>query len=77
MRKAIGTIGTILAIVVVVATSAAPAGAQDRAAGPYSPPGRDSHSADLSLAQRAHDGVRRLIRDGDLVGVVSDAPEDL
>ena len=68
MRMVIGTIGTTLAIVVVVATSAAPAGTQDSAAGPHSAPGRDSHSADLSLALRAH---------GDLAAVASDAPADL
>jgi hypothetical protein len=62
MRKVIGTIGTTLAIV-FMATSAAPAGAQNTAADPPSPPGPDSNS--------------RLVRGTDLVAVVSDAPEGL
>jgi hypothetical protein len=76
MRKIIGTIGATLAIV-VLATSAAPAGAQSTAAAPYSPAGPASHSADLSLSQRAHDGASRLLRNDGLVAVPSDAPESL
>jgi hypothetical protein len=76
MRKIIGTIGATLAIV-VVASSAALADTQDMAADPCRPSGRDSSSADLRLAQRAHDGVRRLVRGDGLAAVVSDAPEGL
>jgi hypothetical protein len=76
MRKVIGTIGATLAIV-VVATSAAPAGAHDTAADRYSSPGPHSRSADLGLAQRANDDVRRVIRNDDLAAVVSDAPAGL
>ena len=73
MRKVIGTIAATLAIAVVT-TSASAAGTQDTAADTHSPPRPDSHSADLSLAQRAPD---RLVRHEGLCYVVADAPERL